>query len=45
MEYETVKYESNKEDFRKYVTVKGKRLDISLKALDNLEFEMPAVCH
>lgn len=45
MEYETVRYESKKEDFRKYETVKGKKLEMSLKALDNLEFEMPAVCH
>ncbi len=45
MEYEIVKYRPKKEDFQKYETVKGKRLEISLKALDNLEFEMPAVCH
>ena len=45
MEYEAVKYESKKKDSQKYETTKGKKLDISLKALDKFDFEMPAVCH
>ena len=45
MEYEVIKYDSKKKDVRESETGKGRRLDFSLKALDHLEFEMPAVCH
>lgn len=40
-----LKYETAKEDLRKFKTLKGKILEFSLRALEKQEFEMPAVCH
>lgn len=44
MEYEKIKYYEKKEDIESK-NPKQKNLDFFLKALDNQEFEMPAVCH
>ncbi len=42
MEYQVVKYE-RKGDLKE--ALKDSSLEFSLKALENQEFEMPAVCH
>lgn len=44
MEYEIVKFDSFEEDSKKYDSWKDKA-EFSLKTLDKLQYEMPAVCH